>query len=138
MSAERPVFLDANVLLYLASNEPHKASMARALLIDPLTDRRISTQIVGEIANVARRKSKKPWAEIAAFIRELHRFVRVESVHVDDQFLAFSIAHATGYSFWDSQMLATASRVGAEIVYSEDLQHGRVVGPLTIRNPFLR
>jgi predicted nucleic acid-binding protein len=27
--------------------------------------------------------------------------------------------------------------LGCEILYSEDLQHGRVIGGLTIRNPFV-
>lgn len=138
MSARRQIFLDANVILYLVSTDREKAATVRALFSDPLTDRWISTQIVGEIANVARRKAKKPWSDIAGFIREVQRSARTASVLVDDQFLAFSIAHATGYSFWDSQMLATASRIGAEIVYSEDLQHGRQIGAMTIKNPFDR
>ena len=136
MSVSQQVFLDADIILYLISNDRDKAGAVRALLSDPLTDRWISRQIVGEVANVARRKAKKQWSDIAGFIREVQRSVRTESVRVDDQVLAFSIAEATGYSFWDSQMLATASRLGAEIVYSEDLQHGRQIGAMTIQNPF--
>jgi predicted nucleic acid-binding protein len=40
------------------------------------------------------------------------------------------------FSYWDSLIIATAINVGAEILYSEDLQHGRIINNLKIINPF--
>jgi predicted nucleic acid-binding protein len=42
----------------------------------------------------------------------------------------------TGYSFWDSQIIASAEAAGAETLYSEDMQDGRAIAGLIIRNPF--
>ena len=42
----------------------------------------------------------------------------------------------TGFSFWDSLILASAETAGAEVLYSEDMQHGQQVAGLTILNPF--
>jgi predicted nucleic acid-binding protein len=40
------------------------------------------------------------------------------------------------FSYWDSLIIATAINAGAEILYSEDLQHGRTINNLKIINPF--
>jgi predicted nucleic acid-binding protein len=53
-----------------------------------------------------------------------------------DQDAAIDIAEQYGYKWWDSQILATASRIGAEIIYSEDMQHGQKIGAAVIENPF--
>lgn len=43
-----------------------------------------------------------------------------------------------GFSYYDSLIVAAAQEAGCDTVYSEDLQHGQVVGPgLTVVNPFL-
>lgn len=40
-------------------------------------------------------------------------------------------------SHFDSQILVVANRLGAELVYSEDLGHGQKYGEVQVRNPFL-
>lgn len=136
MTADRRVFLDSNVLIYILSDDRAKATAARSILKERTLDRLISTQVIGEVADVARRKGRRTWQDIKEFTDVLKAACSVELVQHEDQYRAFEIAHATGYSWWDSQMIATAARMGAQIVYSEDLQLGRKVGPLAIINPF--
>ena len=51
---------------------------------------------------------------------------------------AIDIAERTGYSIYDSLVLAAATIANCHTVYSEDMQHGQVIeGRVTIRNPFL-
>lgn len=50
---------------------------------------------------------------------------------------ASEIMELTGYSFRDSLILAAAEKSGAEVLYSEDLQHGQQTIGLTIVNPFV-
>jgi predicted nucleic acid-binding protein len=40
------------------------------------------------------------------------------------------------WSFWDAMMWATAKRAGCRLLISEDSQHGRTLGGVTIINPF--
>ncbi|WP_295445020.1 hypothetical protein [uncultured Thiodictyon sp.] len=48
------------------------------------------------------------------------------------------VAQRFGFSYYDSLIVAAAQEAGCDTVYSEDLQHGQVVGPgLTVVNPFL-
>jgi predicted nucleic acid-binding protein len=49
---------------------------------------------------------------------------------------ALQIKTATQYRFYDSLIIAAALRSGAEVLYSEDLQHNRQIEHLQIINPF--
>jgi predicted nucleic acid-binding protein len=40
------------------------------------------------------------------------------------------------FSWWDSMIVAAAVAAGADVLYSEDLQHGRDFDGLKIHNPF--
>ena len=51
---------------------------------------------------------------------------------------ATDLMELTGFSFCDSLILASAEAAGAAVLYSEDLQHGRQVAGVTIRNPFVK
>jgi predicted nucleic acid-binding protein len=55
-------FLDTNVLLYASLQPDHRSDAARALLGRRC---RISVQVLDEFANVARRKLRRGWPEIA-------------------------------------------------------------------------
>ena len=49
--------------------------------------------------------------------------------------IVISLQHRISY--WDGAILAAAERLGAEIVYTEDLSHGQTYGPVRVVNPFL-
>lgn len=55
---------------------------------------------------------------------------------VDDILRATELMELTDFSFWDSLILASAEAAGAEVLYSEDMQHGQQVAGLTILDPF--
>ena len=48
-------FIDTNVLIYMASGDPLKAERAEKIIADGGT---ISVQVLNELANVARRKTR--------------------------------------------------------------------------------
>ena len=51
---------------------------------------------------------------------------------------ALRIAERYGFSYYDSQVLASALESHCPLLYSEDLQHGqKIEGVLRIVNPFL-
>ena len=49
---------------------------------------------------------------------------------------AVSLAGVHGYHIYDSLIIASALEASCAVLYSEDLQDGQAIGPLTIRNPF--
>jgi len=49
---------------------------------------------------------------------------------------AVSLSRRDGFSFWDAMIVEAALRSGADELLSEDMQHGRVIEGVQIRNPF--
>lgn len=143
-SPTSPVFfLDTNIFVYaLLSNEPLKKQRAVQLLEQALASRQgcISYQVVQEFANVATRKFAQRFTSdqckqfIEAAMQPLNR------VPSSPELLnaALDLQADTRYGFYDSLMLAAALQAGAEVLYSEDMQHNQLIaGTLRITNPFL-
>lgn len=135
MSAK--VFLDTNVLIYaLDAAAPHKQQRAKELLADE--DWVISWQIIQEFSNVALHRFTVPMTtpDLAHYL-ELVLWPRCAVFPSPAIYrAALAIQQQTQYRFYDSLVVASALASGAQRLYSEDLQAGRLVGPLTIQNPF--
>jgi predicted nucleic acid-binding protein len=127
-------FLDSNVLVYAFSRD-ERAFVARELLQAGLT---ISVQTLNEFANVARRKLRMNWHEV----REALEIIRASCsailpLDVATHEEALRLAERYGYPMFDSLIMASALRANSEILWSEDMQHGMVIGGrLRIANPF--
>ena len=50
---------------------------------------------------------------------------------------ALEIQEMSGYSFYDSLIIASALVSGCSVLYSQDLPHGRRFDSLTVVDPFL-
>ncbi len=59
-------------------------------------------------------------------------------VEIDRQIVETALIVQQRYqlSYWDSQIVAAAERLGADVVYSEDLSHGQTYGSVRCENPF--
>ncbi len=128
------VFIDANVLLYLASRDEQKILKVEAVLAQGGT---ISVQILNEIANVARRKMRLGWDETIAFVEQFRLLLKVvpltEQIHGN----GLKLAQRYQLSVYDGQVVAAALDSGCSILLSEDMHHGlKVEDRLEIRNPF--
>ncbi len=59
-------------------------------------------------------------------------------LEIDTYIEASDIRKRYNFSFWDSLIVASALQAGCRTLYSEDLNHGMIVGKkLHIVNPFL-
>lgn len=136
-------FLDTNLFVYaLLASEPLKKQRALQLLEQALASHSgcISHQVIQEFANVATRKFARRFTAdeckqfIDAAMQPLNRVASSpELINT-----ALDLQADTGYSFYDSLILAGALQAGATILYTEDLQHNQLIGgTLRIVNPFL-
>ncbi len=59
-------------------------------------------------------------------------------VPTDISLIRSAIATSERYqiSYWDAAILAAAERIGAGILYTEDLNHGQRYGSVLVQNPF--
>ncbi len=127
-------FFDTNILVYAYSTDPKRAR-AQALVAEGGI---ISAQVLNEFTSVLRTKQKQDWPIIEAAIRSVRfQFNDILPLTVDTHEAAIALARAHGFSFYDALIAAAAIEANCDILYSEDFQHGRTVGGLTIRNPFI-
>ena len=134
-------FLDTNVFIYTLSNRfPTKQKQALALVGEALEEGSgiISFQVVQEFLNVALHKSERPfsWEECHQYFEEV--LGPLCGVYPDPQLYrkAIQLKHETGYRFYDALIVAAALEGGCKTLYSEDLQDGRKIAGLSIKNPF--
>ena len=127
-------FFDTNILVYAATSDAKKQQAA-----DCLRGRGIaSVQVFNEFVHVARRKLHHDWPQIE-FALGLFRdsLDDVVPVTMNTHAAAVLLAREHGLSFFDALIVAAAVEAGCDTLYSEDLQHGRAFGSVTILNPFL-
>jgi predicted nucleic acid-binding protein len=136
-------FLDTNIFVYaLLASEPPKKQRALQLVEQALGSHQgcTSYQVIQEFANVARRKFAQRFSSdeckqfIDAAMQPLNR------VGSSPELLnaALDLQDDTRYSFYESLVIAAALQAGADVLYTEDLQHNQLVaGTLRLVNPFL-
>ena len=134
-------FLDTNIFVYtFTSAFPAKQKKSLALVGEALEEGSgvISFQVVQEFLNVALYKFEKPlsWEESHQYFEEI--LAPLCGIYPDQDLYrkALRIRHETGYRFYDSLIVASALEGGCKILYSEDLQDGRKIEGLSIKNPF--
>jgi predicted nucleic acid-binding protein len=127
-------FFDTNILVYAYSTDPKRAR-AQAVVAEGGV---ISAQVLNEFTSVLRTKQKQEWPIIEAAIRSVRfQFNDIAPLTGDTHEAAVALARTHGFSFYDALIAAAAIEADCDILYSEDFQHGRTIGGLTIRNPFL-
>jgi len=134
-------FLDSNILLYsFDSTDPRKQRIAKMLVDEAVHEGRgvISSQVCQEFCNVMLHKLAVliPSRDLEAYLEStVYPLIRVlPSPRLFAEALA--IHQQTQYRFYDSLIVAAALESGAPTLYSEDLQHDRLIGNLRIVNPF--
>ncbi len=132
-------FIDTNILLYSLSGHPAEAARAeRAIEILEGEDCALSVQVLQEFYVQATRASRSDAIshELAtAFIGGWLRFP-VQDMTLAVMQAALEIKASSGFSYWDSAIIAAARALGCQQLLTEDLAHGRVVDGVEIVNPF--
>ena len=98
----------------------------------------VSFQVVQEFCSVVTRKFASAFlpqdlrdyvAKVFARLCQVH-----SSIHLYQSCL--DVSQLTGYSFYDSLILAAAASAGCKTLLTEDLQAGQTVAGVQIVNPF--
>lgn len=130
-------FFDTNVLVYLYSNDD-VVKKAQALSVVSQSSSWISTQVLTEYGNVAARKLRLPWADVAAALLEFQTVFAVHHNTPATIVRATRLAQRYGFSWFDALIVAAALDCNCPTLYTEDLQHGQLLedGRLQVLNPF--
>lgn len=128
------VFADSNIIIYSLGNDTFRKEIAKNIIrANPY----ISFQVLNEVANISFKKlslSNEKTLKVLNFLAQKCRLHSVDFSTIQD---ALKIKSEYGYSYYDSLIISAALETGCEILYSEDLHDGQLVGnSLKIINPF--
>jgi predicted nucleic acid-binding protein len=137
--SKSPVFFDTNILLYLFDRRSKEKRHVAGELFKKYQQGgslRLSLQVVHEFAaNLLSRKFGVPRATVADVVGDLLA-LDVVTLRGEDTLTALHFVGEFAIGFWDALILASATREGCKVLYSEDFQHGRVYGTVRVINPF--
>jgi len=134
-------FLDTNVFVYAFDTSAPAKSKKAAQLIRQAADTGqgvVSYQVVQEFFNVALRRFTRPMSVAEAEQYLVTVFRPLLAVHSSPAlyFEALRISAKDRLSWYDALIVAAAIEANCDRLYSEDLQHGREFGDLSVVNPF--
>jgi predicted nucleic acid-binding protein len=127
-------FLDTNVIIYaFAKNDPR--GRAAELLV--AAGGTISVQVLNEFVNVSRRKLGRGWIDSEKQLKVLQSLLDPPvPLTLDLHKAAIEVARDHHVSFYDALIIAASAEAKCSVLYSEDMQDGRQIEGITIKNPF--
>lgn len=126
-----PVFLDTNILGYLLDSGKKEKVARRLASAQP----HVSVQVLNEFIAVCRKAGKDRETAYALADAVANASI-VHDITLSTYRLAQALATRYQLSHWDSLIVAAATLAQCETLYSEDLQHGQVIGTVKVVNPF--
>lgn len=132
-------FLDTNVLVCAAAGRgAQERKRERALGLIEGEDIGISAQVLQEFYVTVTRKIEIPMSAGQA-LEWIEQFESFPCVSVDSSLvkIAAEVSERFQISYWDGAILSAAQVLGAETLYTEDLNDGQQYGPVRAVNPFL-
>ena len=126
-----PAFLDTNVLGYLFDSG-RKETIARRLAGE---QPHISVPVLNEFVAVCKKcgKDRETAYQLADAIANAST---VHEITLSTYRLAQALATRYQLLHWDGLIVAAATFAQCETLYSEDMQHGQVIGAVKVVNPF--
>jgi len=132
------VFLDTNVLIYAAagiSEDRRKYEIARDIIAGEAIC--LSAQVLAEFYHNVTRKLAVPLPRsyVSGWLDRLEEYpiAPVDALLVR---VGAFLSERFRISYWDAAIIAAAERLGAQTLYTEDLNHGQTYGSVRVMNPF--
>ena len=127
-------FFDTNILIYTVSQD-HRKQKASDIL---QSGGAISAQVLNEFTHTTRKKLGCGWSTIELALSGFRQiFDDIRPLTAETHAAAFALARAHAFSFYDALIISSALEAGCDTLFTEDMQNGRKIKTLTIRNPFL-
>ena len=128
-------FFDTNILIYAFAAGDRRSVRAEALMAEGGV---IGVQVLNEFTSVVRRKLSWDWAQVNAALAVISELMgAARPLTADIHTHAVKLARGSTLSFYDALVIAAAADAGCRVLLTEDLQHGRKFGGVTVENPFL-
>ena len=132
-------FFDTNVLVYAYDRaDARKRESARTLIAEAIAEDEfiVSTQVLAEFYSTAMRRRIMAPAQARDLVRQWSDVHPVPQT-IDLVLRGIALHQEHSLDIWDALIVEAAREARCDLLFSEDLQHGRRFGELEIVNPFL-
>ena len=132
-------FFDTNVLVYSRDrSEPGKRDLARVLIENAIADDSfvVSSQVLLEFYVTTQRRNLLGPAQALQLVRLWSDHDTVSTTS-DLLLRGVELHQEHSLSIWDALVVQAAIDARCDVLLTEDLQHGRRFGEVTVENPFL-
>ena len=141
-SADERAFVDSNVLIYgYDADAGGKTAAARALVSELRESKHgcVSVQVLQEFfVTVTRKLPSRLDTRTAAGAVEAFSTWTTHAPGARDLLAAIELHERAQISFWDAMIVRSASVLGCEVLYTEDLNDGQRYDGVLVVNPFAR
>jgi len=132
------VFIDSNIWIYLFTfDNDNKNKIANDFIFENVKNNRIyiSYQVINEVCYTLKRKKYKE-LELRQIVNDMFNFCDVPACSNEVIFTAFELRDRYAFSYWDSQIVASALISNCSVLASEDMQNNLQIKNMRIKNIF--
>jgi len=132
------IFVDSNIWIYLfTSDNDHKNRIANDFIAENVKNNRIiiSYQVINEVCYTLKRKNYSE-PELRQIVNNMFDFCNVCACSNGIIFTAFDLRERYAFSYWDSQIVASALVSNCSLLASEDMQNNLQIKNMRITNIF--
>ena len=131
------IAIDTSLLVYAQLNtDDPKGERAQTLIGRATFDGVMTMQVLGEFLRVVQRSRPDRLAGAIAQVETYADLFATPQTTLEVVTAAAAIARDHKLELWNAVIVSASARAGAEVLLTEDLQDGRVVGGLRVINPF--
>ncbi len=140
MSADGRAFVDTNVLVYAHDETAGPKRAAANSVIEQLWESGegcVSIQVLQELFVTLTRKIPRPLDTDAAqeAVTDFARWT-AHAPDTEDVLAAIRLHERHRISFWDAMIVQSATQLGCDLLYSEDLKAGQRYDGVLVVDPF--
>ena len=130
--------IDTNILIYSVDTDAGERHEHAMLLLDDMAARDcvLTLQALAEFFHAVTRKDKMPIEDARAMVHDWMTLFPTAVADARTLPAAITLRAEHGFAFWDAMLVQTLRGAGVTRLLTEDMQHGRQVGPLRLENPF--
>lgn len=130
--------IDTNILIYSVDTDAGERHEQAMVLLDDMAARDcvLTLQALAEFFHAVTRKDKMPIEDARAMVQDWMTLFPTAVADARTLPAAIRLRAEHGFAFWDAMLVQTARGAGVTRLLTEDMQHGRQVGPLRLENPF--
>jgi predicted nucleic acid-binding protein len=134
-------FVDTNILIYAHDRDAGDRHLRAKAMVSELWATRsgmLSTQVLHEFYVNVTQKIPAPLEPVRArALIETYLVWDVQTLAPESVLLASEIQQRNAISWWDALIVHAASKGGASVLYTEDLNSGQVIEGVKVVNPFI-